>query len=296
MFPAVYAVAGQAPAGQAPAVMAPIRRGLTFKAGRRCTVQGMTRYRISELAGPTGFSPSTLRYYEQLGLLSAERARNGYRIYGDADVARLRFIARAKRLGLSLSRIRDLVSSWDSGQCEPVKARLDEMLSARSRVTAERIGELMTFDAELSDARRTLAARTPPGPCDDGCGCSGEPGGAAGQAGLAELAAAGLADAAGPAAREIACSLGASDMAERVGEWTDMLSQATNRRPVSGGVSITFPAEAALIGRLADLAVREQRCCAFMTFAVMIAAGRVTLEVRAPQEARQLLPRLFAAA
>jgi MerR family copper efflux transcriptional regulator len=236
----------------------------------------MTRYRISDLAGPTGFSASTLRYYERLGLLSAARARNGYRVYGDADVARLRFIARAKHLGLSLSRIRDLVRTWDGGQCEPVKARLDEMLSARSRVTAERIGELITFDAELSDARRALAARTPPGPCDDGCGCSGDPARAPG--------------------REIACSLGASDMAERVGEWTDMLSQATDRRPVSGGVSITFPAEAALIGRLADLAVREQRCCAFVTFAVIIAAGRVTLEVRAPQEARHLLPRLFAAA
>jgi DNA-binding transcriptional MerR regulator len=123
----------------------------------------MTRYRISELAGPTGFSPSTLRYYEQVGLLSAARGRNGYRIYGDADVARLRFIARAKRLGLSLTRIRDLVSAWDDGQCEPVKDRLDEMLSARSRVTAERIGELITFDAELSDARRALAARTPQG-------------------------------------------------------------------------------------------------------------------------------------
>jgi DNA-binding transcriptional MerR regulator len=248
----------------------------------------MTRYRISELAGPTGFSPSTLRYYEQVGLLSAERGRNGYRVYGDGDVTRLRFIARAKRLGLSLARIRDLVSAWDGGQCEPVKARLDEMLSARSRVTAERIGELITFDAELSDARRALAARTPPGPCDDGCGCTADPARPAGQAGPAGQAR--------PTGGEMACSLGASDMAERIGEWTDMLSQATDRRPVSGGVSITFPAEAALIGRLADLAVREQRCCAFVTFAVIIAAGRVTLEVRAPQEARQLLPRLFAAA
>lgn len=272
-----------------PVVYAP--RGLTFKPGRRCTVQGMTRYRISELAGPTGFSPSTLRYYEQVGLLSAARGRNGYRVYGDADVARLRFIARAKRLGLSLTRIRDLVSAWDDGQCEPVKDRLDEMLSARSRVTAERIGELITFDAELSDARRALAARTPPGPCDDGCGCSGDSARATGQSGLA--------DAPGPAGlagQEVACSLGAADLAERVGEWTDMLSQAADRRPVSGGMSITFPAEAALIGRLADLAVREQRCCAFMTFAVIIASGRVTLEVRAPQEARHLLPRLFAAA
>ena len=102
------------------------------------------------------------------------------------------------------------------------------------------------------------------------------------------------ADAHGP---PIACSLGASDMTERVREWTDMLGRAAGRREIDGGVCITFPAHAQLIGRLADLAVREQQCCAFLTFAILIAgADRVTLEVRAPHEARQLLPRLFAAA
>jgi MerR family copper efflux transcriptional regulator len=234
---------------------------------------GMTRYRISEVARPTGFSPSTLRYYEQVGLLSTERARNGYRVYGEADVARLRFIARAKRLGLSLGGIRELVSTWDGGRCEPVKARLSEMLQARSRAAAKRIGELVALEAELSGARRALAAATPAGPCDDSCGC-----------------------AAGRDDPVIACTLGAPDLAERAREWAPMLDQATGRRKTDWGVSITFPARADLVGQLANLAVREQRCCAFMTFAILIAdAEQVTLEVRAPQEALRLLPRLLGA-
>lgn len=264
----------------------------------------MSRYRISELAGPTGFSPSTLRYYEQVGLLSAERARNGYRVYGEADVVRLHFIARAKRLGLSLGGIRELVSIWDGGRCEAVQARLSEMLEAGSRATAKRIGELVAFDAELCGARQSLAAATPAGPCDDRCGCTadrpvhaesrgapdGRPDHAQGRGGPD-----GRPDNAGRA--PIACTLRPSDLAERVREWTDMLGQAAARREVNGGVRIIFPADPELIGRLASLAVREQRCCAFLTFAIVIAgADRVTLEVRAPREARQLLPRLFAAA
>jgi DNA-binding transcriptional MerR regulator len=251
----------------------------------------MSRYRISELAGPTGFSPSTLRYYEQVGLLSAERARNGYRVYGEADVVRLHFIARAKRLGLSLGGIRELVSIWDGGRCEAVQARLSEMLAAGSRATAKRIGELVAFDAELAGARQSLAAATPAGPCDDSCGCTaGHPDHAESRGGPDDRP-----DGAGRP--PFACTLRPSDLAERVREWTDMLGRAAARREVDGGVRITFPADPELIGRLASLAVREQRCCAFLTFAIVIAgADRVTLEVRAPREARQLLPRLFAAA
>ena len=66
-----------------------------------------TGLRISEVSERTGFSGPTLRYYEQIGLLPApERTGAGYRVYGDRDVARLDFIARAKRLGCSLDEIR----------------------------------------------------------------------------------------------------------------------------------------------------------------------------------------------
>jgi hypothetical protein len=86
-------------------------------------------------------------------------------------------------------------------------------------------------------------------------------------------------------------------MAGRVREWTDVLDQATGRREVDGGISLAFPASPELAGRLADLAVREQRCCSFLTFALLIAgSGQMTLEVRAPEQGRRLLSRVFGAA
>jgi DNA-binding transcriptional MerR regulator len=57
-----------------------------------------------------------LRYYEEIGLLAPERSDAGYRIYDRRDEERLRFIGRAKRLGLSLEEIGSLVAVW-AGSC-----------------------------------------------------------------------------------------------------------------------------------------------------------------------------------
>ncbi len=57
--------------------------------------------RISQLAERSGFRPSALRYYEQVGLLeTAERTPAGYRLYEESAVPRLQFIDRAKQLGV----------------------------------------------------------------------------------------------------------------------------------------------------------------------------------------------------
>jgi DNA-binding transcriptional MerR regulator len=278
---------------------------LTFKLTRRYTVAVMSAYRISQLAGSTGFSPSTLRYYEQVGLLSAGRSGNGYRVYGEAEVARLRLVARARQLGLPLGDIRELISAWDGGRCERVKARLTELLDARSRAITRQIGELIAFDADLSSVRNGLAGATPAGPCDDGCGCIAGPddAGHRGPALDTGTAAGGPSPASGSSPRpagtgtpEIACTLAAADMDGRVREWADVLDRATGRREIDGGISLTFPSSPELAGRLADLAVREQRCCSFLTFAVLIAGSQwLTLEVRAPEQGRHLLAQVFGA-
>lgn len=57
----------------------------------------MSTYTISEAAGRSGFSPSALRYYEGIGLVSPRRTAAGYRLYDDRAVARLAFIGRAKQ-------------------------------------------------------------------------------------------------------------------------------------------------------------------------------------------------------
>ena len=76
----------------------------------------MDGLRISELARRVGVPTSTVRYYERIGLVPGPaRSSSGYRIY-DADAAtRLLFITRAKRLGLSLEAITELVGIWVRG-------------------------------------------------------------------------------------------------------------------------------------------------------------------------------------
>ena len=58
--------------------------------------------RISELAATAGVPTSTVRYYERVGLLTLPaRTSSGYRDYGEDAAARLLFITRARRMGLS---------------------------------------------------------------------------------------------------------------------------------------------------------------------------------------------------
>jgi DNA-binding transcriptional MerR regulator len=235
----------------------------------------MADYRISELAERTGFTASTLRYYEQVGLVPVDRATNGYRTYTDDQLVRLRFIARAKRLGLSLDDIRELVRIWDDGSCAGLKARLGELIATRSGDIAARIDELTAFDTELGHARAALSGPTPAGACDDSCGCTRLPD-----------------QPADPP--PIACMLSTDDRAARGDEWAMLLQQASARVAVDDGIDITFQATAGLTGRIAELAAREQQCCSFFEFRLDIAAGgRVTLRVRAPQEAQPMLIGLF---
>ena len=80
----------------------------------------MTMLRISQLAERTGFPATTLRYYETLGLLGpVARQANGYRAYGPDAIARLQFVDRAKRLGVPLEEIAELVEVWSGGECPP---------------------------------------------------------------------------------------------------------------------------------------------------------------------------------
>ncbi|GIX50525.1 MAG: Cd(II)/Pb(II)-responsive transcriptional regulator [Limisphaera sp.] len=73
--------------------------------------------RIGELARATGTTPDTLRYYERVGLLPApRRTAAGYRLYDDRALSRVRFIRKARRLGLSLQEIRSVLGQRARGQ------------------------------------------------------------------------------------------------------------------------------------------------------------------------------------
>ncbi|WP_171391793.1 MerR family transcriptional regulator [Vibrio mediterranei] len=59
-------------------------------------------YRISELAAMVGLSRTALLYYEKQKLISGRRLENGYRVYSDKDVQRVRLIQKLQAGGLTL--------------------------------------------------------------------------------------------------------------------------------------------------------------------------------------------------
>ncbi len=232
-------------------------------------------YRISELADRSGFPASTLRYYETVGLLPTPgRTEAGYRVYDDEAVERLRFIGRAKAMGLSLDDIADLVGLWADGPCSMLHGRLLALLDGKVDEVRGRVAELASFAAQLDHVRATLDATEPAARCGPGCGCDGE------------LPAA--------PATPAACTLSSDDAADRSTAWAELLGHAVERHRTPAGIRVRLPDDPAVVARAADLAVREVGCCAFFSFSLTVEAGGVWLEVTAPaSDGQAVLDSLF---
>ena len=96
---------------------------------------------IGKLAKLAGVKIDTVRYYERNGLLApSSRLASGYRRYSELELARLRFIRRAQRLGFSLREINSLLK-----------------LSARrnvAQVKSAAQSKLADVDARIADLQR----------------------------------------------------------------------------------------------------------------------------------------------
>jgi MerR family copper efflux transcriptional regulator len=259
----------------------------------------VSTYQIAEVAERSGFTAATLRYYEDIGLMPpAERSAAGYRLYDEAAVERLRFIARAKRLGCSLDEIAELAQAWDGGECGPVQVRLQAMVEAKVAEAQARIAELTTFTAELRRAAAALDRHRPVGPCDDECGCATDDPPTATRVSAPLVV---EADGEGP---PIACTLGPDDMAGRLADWRALLTGegetggplqgVTARLPLDDGVRLEF-APGTSVTEIARLADAEQGCCRFFGFAVVIDDRGIALEVHAPDSAADVVTALFGA-
>jgi MerR family transcriptional regulator, copper efflux regulator len=268
-----------------------------------------TTYRIAEVADRSGFTPATLRYYEDIGLLApVGRTAAGYRVYDDSSIERLRFIARAKQLGCTLDEVADLSAAWDDGRCQHVKDRLRATVATKLAEAHGRIAELTTLAADLQRAAAALTAGAADGPCDESCGCLADtPAGAGAGVGTGpdavERSGATAVLLTGKPAAEvpIACTLDAGEMAGRMAEWAETLAEqaglmagVTARTPIDGGVRLAF-GPGTDVAALARLAAAEQGCCRFFAFALVIDAGGLALEVRAPADAADAVTALFGA-
>jgi DNA-binding transcriptional MerR regulator len=254
------------------------------------------RYRIGEAAALLGVPATTLRYYEDIGLVAGlARDPNGYRTYGDDDVARLRFVASAKDLGIPLAEVRELAAAHEVEDCSTVAHQVVEAVARRLTGTQQRIAELTSLAAQLQRASARLAEAPTAGPCGPDCPCLAASLDAAPRTDD-ERRALPLVPTADGDATAIACSLEAGAMPDRLADWQRALDRAERREPLDGGVTVLFPLDAALASELAGLAAAEHACCPFFDFALRVADGAVRLDVRAPVEAGDVVAGLFGVA
>lgn len=225
------------------------------------------------MAAQTGFSPSALRFYEGAGLVEPGRTSAGYRVYDDRAVARLRFIGRAKDLGLSLDEVAELLPAWEGDECGEVAGPLAIRVAEKVRETRTRIAELTVLAAELEAAGHRLTHEVANGPCGPSCACTPAPAPLDDRVvvALGSKPASSLATGSVP----IACTLTPGEAVDRVGDWERLLAQRSGA-PVRrvdgdiGSVAVRFAPDPHVASAAAELAAAEQACCAFIDFTLRI--------------------------
>lgn len=118
---------------------------------------------IGEVAEQTGLSLRTIRYYEEVGLITpSARTSGGFRLYSETDVARLRLVRRMKPLEFSLEEMRRVLGVLDAlegagsdGRDELVDQLAGYRQAAEARVAALR-EQLEVAEGFATDLRREI--------------------------------------------------------------------------------------------------------------------------------------------
>lgn len=85
---------------------------------------------IGVLAEAAGVNVESIRFYQRKGLMQEpDRPLGGIRRYGEADLARVRFIKSAQRLGFSLDEIADLLKLEDGSHCTEAREQAEHKLA-----------------------------------------------------------------------------------------------------------------------------------------------------------------------
>jgi DNA-binding transcriptional MerR regulator len=105
-------------------------------------------FSISELAREFDITPRAIRFYEDQGLL-APRRDGQRRIYTPRDRTRLKLTLRGKRLGLTLSEIRELIDMYEPGRDE--RPQLERFLAVLEEHKASLLQQQADIEAQLTE-------------------------------------------------------------------------------------------------------------------------------------------------
>ncbi len=115
---------------------------------------------ISEIAARTGLPPKTIRYYEEIGLITPDRGENGYRVFDDRHLHKLAFLGRARTLGFSIEDCRALMALYE----DDTRASADVKAIARQHLAqvTDKIAQLQAMADTLSHLIDCCAGDTRP--------------------------------------------------------------------------------------------------------------------------------------
>ena len=105
-------------------------------------------FSISDLAREFDITPRAIRFYEDQGLL-APRREGQRRIYTPRDRTRLKLTLRGKRLGLTLSEIRELIDLYEPGRDE--RPQLERFLAVLESHKASLLRQRQDLEAQLAE-------------------------------------------------------------------------------------------------------------------------------------------------
>jgi DNA-binding transcriptional MerR regulator len=117
-------------------------------------------FTISELASQLDISASTIRFYEEKGLISPARTPGNQRVYTKKDRTRLKLILRGKHFGASLEQIAEMIGFADSeiNEASQIQKSL-EYIERRFKDIQQKREELELFEKDLIALRENLSKR-----------------------------------------------------------------------------------------------------------------------------------------
>ncbi|MGO4180726.1 MerR family transcriptional regulator [Paenibacillus sp. TAF43_2] len=113
-------------------------------------------WKVGDLANLTGLTVRTLRFYDQIGLLSpSDQTESGHRLYSESNLSRLHQILSLKELGLSLEEIKQALSGGQISPLEIVNLQINqikEQIKRQQKLLEQlrHVSKLMQGQAELT--------------------------------------------------------------------------------------------------------------------------------------------------
>ena len=115
---------------------------------------------IGEVAQAAGLPVKTIRYYEDIGLITPARTENGYRVFRDTDMHKLAFLSRARGLGFTIEDCRRLLALWEDK--DRASADVRKLASDHLARIEDKIADLEAMRDTLSDLVTACAGNDRP--------------------------------------------------------------------------------------------------------------------------------------